>query len=67
MAATRGPVRMYSFQPYTRHFHEPDAISFPAIETSYGSRGAFLGFIDGVRPRLEWSVEHTSSPDRNED
>lgn len=59
-------VGMYSFQPYTRHFHEPDAISFTATETSYGSRGDFLGFIDGgVRPRLEWIIEYTAVPDQD--
>ena len=60
-------VGMYSFQPYTRHFHEPDAISFPATENGYGSRGGFLGYIDGgVRPRLQWTVEHTAAEDRKD-
>ena len=50
---------MYSFQPYTLHFRESDAVSFQAAETRSGSRGGFLGHIDGgVRPRLEWTVEH---------
>ena len=53
-------VGMHSFQPSTQHFHEPDAVTFHATETRYGSRGGFLGHIDGgVRPLLEWTVERT--------
>jgi lipopolysaccharide transport system ATP-binding protein len=57
-------VDLYSFQPHTLHFHEPDAVSFHATETHGGSRGGFLAHIDGgVRPRLEWTVEYTDRDD----
>jgi lipopolysaccharide transport system ATP-binding protein len=52
-------LAMHSFQPYTQHFQETNAVAFQATETAFGSRGNFLGHIDGgVRPRLEWTVEH---------
>jgi lipopolysaccharide transport system ATP-binding protein len=53
-----------SFSPYAVHFRESDAAGFRALETHGGSRGNFTGYIDGgIRPLLEWDVEHLGRAD----
>lgn len=59
--AMRVTTGMHSFQPWTAHFVEPDAVSFQAMETEGGARGAYAGYIEGAaRPALQWTVEHRS-------
>ncbi len=60
--AMRITAGIHSFQPYTVHFVEPDAVTFQALETEGGARGDYTGYIEGAtRPLLDWTVERDGS------
>ncbi len=51
---------VYSLAPRVEHFHEPDVVSFLAVESDGNAtaRGKFTGYIgSATRPKLEWSVD----------
>jgi lipopolysaccharide transport system ATP-binding protein len=56
-------VAIMSYDPYTVHFHEMDAVSFNIIDVKYTgfARGVYNGKMPGIiRPILNWKHNKTS-------